>query len=99
VKEDAIALVSYVMDDQSATDGGAKGQQLLADERAGMKDLAEQRDITAKRAQTLGQLSEVVTMRERPETRESLRDAGGSAERERVDYILFQSWSLEKVGR
>jgi hypothetical protein len=62
VKEDVITLVSYVMDNQSATDGGAKGQQLLADERAGMKDLAQQRDITAKRAQTLGQLSEVVTM-------------------------------------
>jgi hypothetical protein len=38
VKEDVITLVSYVMDNQSATDGGAKGQQLLADERTGMKD-------------------------------------------------------------
>lgn len=66
VKEDVIALVSYVMDDQSATDGGAKGQQRLADERPGLKDLAEQRDITSKRAQTLGQLSEVVTMQGDP---------------------------------
>jgi len=66
VKEDVITLVSYVIDNQSATDGGAKGQQLLADERAGLKELAEQRDITAKRAQTLGQSCEVVTMQSDP---------------------------------
>jgi hypothetical protein len=66
VKEDVITLVGYILDNQSATDGGAKGQQLVQDERAGMNDLAEQRDITAKRAQTLGQMSEVLTMQGDP---------------------------------
>jgi hypothetical protein len=66
VKEDVIALVDYLMDNQSSTDGGAKGQQLSVDERAGMKELGEQRDVTAKRAQTLGQMSEVLTMQGDP---------------------------------